>query len=240
MTPVLATPAFLNRLKSLYPRGNLSRLEHPWYIIASVAFCASNRPEEVPWVFQHALTDLKVESDNIEDHRLLARKFRDALFKAGLTAGYPRTINSLIALHEVMPEELRDTKTMRPTKTTMEQYAVTGEALFRSIYGETADTVQGLLDNIYPDMGWFSNTVGYGLNYGFTEILSPLETSYTLVAALISSDSPLQIQWHLDGARRRGATFEQVKAVRSMSMEVASLSGIKWRDGVPEVKDNVV
>ncbi|KAG6836935.1 hypothetical protein H0H93_001097, partial [Arthromyces matolae] len=89
-------------------------------------------------------------------------------------------------------------------------------------------------------MGWFSNTIGYGLTYGFTDILSPLETSYTLVAALIASDSPRQIQWHLDGARRAGATFEEIQAVRKMSMEVATLSGIKWRDGVPEVKDNSV
>jgi len=67
-----------------------------------------------------------------------------------------------------------------------------------------------------------------------------LETSYTLVAALIASDSPRQIQWHLDGARRRGATFEEIQAVRKMSMEVAALSGIKWRDGVPEVEEHDV
>ncbi|KAG5640061.1 hypothetical protein DXG03_001374 [Asterophora parasitica] len=89
-------------------------------------------------------------------------------------------------------------------------------------------------------MGWFSNTIGYGMTYGFTEILSPLETSYTLVAALVASDSLRQIQWHLDGARRRGATYEEIQAVRTISMEVASLSGIKWRNGVPEVKDNIV
>lgn len=88
--------------------------------------------------------------------------------------------------------------------------------------------------------GWFTNTVGYGLTYGYTDILSPLETSYMLVAALIANDSPLQIQWHLDGARRGGATFEETQAVRKISMEVASAAGIKWKNGVPEVKDNVV
>ncbi|KAG5652015.1 hypothetical protein H0H81_006597 [Sphagnurus paluster] len=152
----------------------------------------------------------------------------------------PQAINSLIALNEAMPDELRDTKTMRRTDTPIYEYEKTGESLFRSIYGHTAPSVQGLLDTIYPDMGWFSKTIGYGLTYGFTDILSPLETSYTLVAALIASDSPLQIQWHLDGARRAGATFEETQAVRTISMEVASLSGIKWRHGVPEVKDIVV
>ncbi|KAG6873365.1 hypothetical protein C0995_016474 [Termitomyces sp. Mi166 len=215
------------------------RVTNPWYIIASVAFCASNRVEEVPRVFQYALKELKAESDNFDDHLLLARKVRDALFKGGMVGGYARTINGLVALNEVMPEELRDTKTMRRTDTPIEQYEKIGEAMFRNIYGETADSVQDLLDTIYPDMGWFSNTIAYGSTYGFTDILSPLETSYTLVAALIASDSPRQIQWHLDGARRRGATFEEVQTVRTMSMEVAALSGIKWRDGVPELKDTI-
>lgn len=35
----------------------------------------------------------------------------------------------------------------------MEQYVQNGEKLFRSMYRETADKVQGLLDEIYPDMG---------------------------------------------------------------------------------------
>ncbi|RDB24009.1 hypothetical protein Hypma_008633 [Hypsizygus marmoreus] len=235
----LASAAFLSHLKSIYPQKNLRSLANPWYIIAAVAFCASNRPEAVPHVFQYALKDLKADGDNIEDQRLLARKIRDALFKAGLTAGYPRTINSLVALNEVMPEELRDTKTMRRIETSIEEYEKIGQTLFRSIYGETAESVQGLLDSIYPDMGWFSNTIGYGLTYGFTDILSPLETSYTLVAALIASDSPRQIGWHLDGARRGGATYEETQAVRKISMEVSTASGIKWRDGVPEVKDIV-
>lgn len=86
-------------------------------------------------------------------------------------------------------------------------------------------------------LGWFSNTIGYGLTYGFTDILTPLETSYTLVAALIAGDTPRQITWHLDGARRGGATLEEVQAVRRISMEVAREAGVQWREGVPEVKD---
>lgn len=63
---------------------------NPWYIIASVAFCASNRTEEVPRVFQYALEELQAEDDAVDNHRLLARKMRDALFKAGMVAGYAR------------------------------------------------------------------------------------------------------------------------------------------------------
>jgi hypothetical protein len=66
-------------------------------------------------------------------------------------------------------------------------------------------------------------------------VLSALETSYTLVSALIAGDTPQQIFWHLDGARRGGATLDQVRAVRQISMEVATRCGITWSDGVPEV-----
>ncbi|KAG5339719.1 hypothetical protein C0989_003969 [Termitomyces sp. Mn162] len=187
--------------------------------------------KEVPRVFKYALKDLQAENDKLDDHRLLARKVRDALFKAGMVAGYAReykahpslqTINSLVALHEVMPEELRDTKTLRRTDIPIEFYEKTGGALFRSIYGETTESVQGLLDTIYPDMGNSPRVAG-GVSFTFRQDGSQIRL--------------VMIQWHLDGARRRGATIEEARTVRTMSMEVAALSGIQWRDGVPGVKD---
>ncbi len=90
--------------------------------------------------------------------------------------------------------------------------------------------------NIKP-AGWFSNTIAYGLTYGYTDILSPLETSYVLVASLIASDTPLQINWHLDGARRNGATLDEVKAVRLIAVEAASAAGVRWKHAVPDVKE---
>ena len=35
----------------------------------------------------------------------------------------------------------------------MEDYVRNGEKLFRAMYRDTADSVQALLDEIYPDMG---------------------------------------------------------------------------------------
>jgi hypothetical protein len=40
----------------------------------------------------------------------------------------------------------------------MEQYVQNGEKLFRAMYRDTADKVQGLLDEIYPDMGRLTGT----------------------------------------------------------------------------------
>lgn len=83
--------------------------------------------------------------------------------------------------------------------------------------------------------GWFSNTVGYGITYGATDVLSQVEISYVLVAALISMDTPRQIGWHLANAQHGGASLEEAKAIRQISIEVAEKSGIKWKDAVPEI-----
>jgi len=235
--------ALLKNLKSLFPDAltctlksgdSSSVLRNPWFIVASVAFSASNRPEAVPFVFEQALRDLKSRGSDKSEELMLARKMREALFRSGLISGYPKVINSLKALHEVMPIELQDKEVHRNTQSSS-AYEASGQKLWQSVYGEKADHVQALLNEIYPDMGWFSKTIGYGLIYAPTEILSPLENSYTLIAALIAGDTPQQIIWHLDGARRAGATLEEVQAVRDISIEVAKLSGISWRHSIPQV-----
>ncbi|KAI9059741.1 hypothetical protein FKP32DRAFT_1526519, partial [Trametes sanguinea] len=163
----LATPAFLDTLKSLYPANAPSTSAHPgalpnpWPLIAAVAFSASNVPEAVPVVFTHALEELRAEQRRRgtegeaarAEQLVLARKVREGVLQSGLLSGMPRTINSLIALSEATPEDLRETKTLRDTKKHISEYDRRGEELFRAMYGDTADAVQGLLDSAYPDLG---------------------------------------------------------------------------------------
>lgn len=47
--------------------------------------------------------------------------------------------------------------------------------------------------------------------------------------------TPRQIAWHLKNAMNGGASFEEVQAVRKAAIEVASRSGIKWNEEIPEV-----
>lgn len=77
--------------------------------------------------------------------------------------------------------------------------------------------------------------MGYGMTYNETDLFSQVEISYILVAALIAVDTPRQIGWHLLNAQHGGASLGEAKAVREISMKVAEISGIKWRDAVPEV-----
>ncbi|KAI0261073.1 hypothetical protein BC834DRAFT_494700 [Gloeopeniophorella convolvens] len=245
----IATEAVLQRLKSLYPYQAIASssdvVQNPWYLVAIVALSTGNRPEAIPLVFKHVFGELERAQEQFsvptekaqEEKLLLSRRFRDALFKSGMVAGYSKAINGLVSLLEATPEELRDTKPLRETTLTLPDLEKRGQVFFRSLYGETADSVQGLLDKIYPDMGWFSNTIAYGSVYGYTDILNQLETSYVLVGTLIAADTPRQINWHLDNARRGGATFEQARAVRQIAVDISESAGVKWRDGVPEVKE---
>lgn len=127
----VATPEFLSYIKSLYP--SQPRIKNPWYLIAAVAFSAANLPEAVPFVFQHALKDLSQQSTGADqDSLLLARRMKDAIFKSGMLSGYskvdhliscflismaqkdkPEAINALSALHDTLPESLRDIKPLR-------------------------------------------------------------------------------------------------------------------------------
>ena len=58
-----------------------------------------------------------------------------------------------------------------------------------------------------------------------------------MIAALIASDTPRQIDWHLRGAIRNGATTAEVKAIRQISIEVAKASGIRWKNEIPDIED---
>ncbi|CAL1703377.1 unnamed protein product [Somion occarium] len=217
----LATAQFLQHLRSLYPHQSGSPdtpsaiVGQPWYLIAAVAFSASNKPDATAVVFQYVLNDLEkvefaAEKDRHAARLAVARRIREAVLQSGLLSGYARAINSLVALHGVTPPELREQTTIRNTN-------------------------QHITDYAENDMGWFSNTVGYGITYRGTNVLSQVETSYVIATANICMDTPRQIAWHLANARHGGATVEQAKAVREIAMEVASAAGIQWTEAVPEV-----
>jgi len=71
----------------------------PWYIVAAVAFTASNRPEGVRRVFEDALEDLRSESATKSEEFLLAQKMREALFRSGLISGYNKVGFAFVLLY---------------------------------------------------------------------------------------------------------------------------------------------
>ncbi|KAH7910470.1 hypothetical protein BJ138DRAFT_1180261 [Hygrophoropsis aurantiaca] len=237
----IASETFLSQLKSLYPVKPSYR-ENPWYAVAAIAFSASNRPDAVPFVLKYAFNDLEALSAPDEDYVFVVRKIRDAIFKSGMISGFPKVgighhsaINALVALHAETPKKYCDDKPLRNTDLSNEELTLRGQEFFNQTYGETASSVQSLLHNIYPDLGYYVTSFGYGFGYAFMDVTSPMETSFAMISALIATDTPRQIEWHLTGALRNGATKEEVKAVRAIAIEIAKAAGITWKGDIPDL-----
>jgi hypothetical protein len=130
-----------------------------------------------------------------------------------------------------------------------------GQAYFDSTYGDITADVQPMLRSIYPDLGTctmpiytsapapefdhptehFTIKLGYGYVYAFLKVTSAKETSFSMISALIPNDTPRQVEWHLTGAVRNGATVEEVRAVREIALRIAIKTGVHLKHEVPDI-----
>lgn len=138
-------------------------------------------------------------------------------------------------------------------KETTEVLTKNGQEAFNKTYGDTAEATQEKFKNIYPDFGlqmlsyiynlhlnaslleYYSIMVAYGIVYGVEKVFPLKENSYAIISSLIPSDMPTQTAWHLQGAMNNGATYEQVVAVRQISINVTEASDIVLKNPVPDV-----
>jgi alkylhydroperoxidase/carboxymuconolactone decarboxylase family protein YurZ len=81
----------------------------------------------------------------------------------------------------------------------------------------------------------FTTKIGYGYVYAFMGVTSAKETSFTMISALIPNDTPRQVEWHLTGAVRNGATVEEVRGVREIALKIAIKAGVPLKNEVPDI-----
>lgn len=166
-----------------------------------------------------------------------------------------QTINALLELKKVTPEILLDEAGgCSPTGRTYDIHDIStkvvlerGQNFFNRIYGKISRRIMGQMDNSgTEDLGLLARlTYSYVLSN--TQVLSAVETSYVLIAGLIPQDVSLareerpfmetnktqvnpQLKGHLRGAINVGATAEEVRAVRSVVIEICEASGMKILD----------
>ncbi|KAK4044847.1 AhpD-like protein [Parachaetomium inaequale] len=232
--PAVITPALLSSLRShpALPR-------HTWYFIAATTLCQLNRPDEISKVYQHALRHGPGDAAPSHDEQLrISRRMREALIKAAAVGGVPRTINALLELKKVTPEELLDEPgAFSPTArradiydTPAPQIMQRGQSFFEAVYGKITRRVMGQMDRSgTEDLGLVARLM-YGYVLSNTSVLSAAETSFVMIAGLIPQDVNPQLKGHLRGALNGGATVEQVKAVRSVVVDICMASGMKMLD----------
>ncbi|KAM0332773.1 hypothetical protein ACHAPQ_005600 [Fusarium lateritium] len=233
VTPLL-TPALLTAIRN---QPNLPR--NSWYFITATTLSAINRPNEVPVVLKNAIEErLDAASEGVtgRDEQLrITRRLREALVKASAVAGMPKTINALFSLKSVTPEDLLDesgTDAASPRHKDIYSSSPTqvferGQTFFEKIYGNISRRIMGQLDRSgAPDLGLLARlTYGYVLSN--TDVLTPVETSFVLIASLIPQDVNPQLKGHLRGALNGGATVDEVRAVRDVVIKICEASGMR-------------
>ncbi|ETS80040.1 hypothetical protein PFICI_07569 [Pestalotiopsis fici W106-1] len=252
MASAVMTPAILSAL-----RNHPVLPQHSWYIVAASALTILNRPDEIAKVYSFALEHgshgAEVKPSH-EDKLAISRRIREALIKTSAVGGLPKTINALLSLKQVTPDELIDEPGAPSPTGRMEdihnvpysEILERGRTFFDMIYGKIAKRVMGQMDRSgTEDLGLIAR-LEYGHVLSNTRILSPTETSFVLIAGLIPQDVNPQLKGHLRGALNGGATVEQVRAVREVTQMICHASGMKrlaedavggwgWRSDVANV-----
>ncbi|KAF5660003.1 carboxymuconolactone decarboxylase [Fusarium denticulatum] len=196
---LILTPALLAAIRK---QPGLPR--HTWYFITATTLSALNRPDELPEVFKNAIGEGSGTTGNSvpsRDYQLhISRRLREALLKASAVGGMPkvgrpRSINALMSLKSATPEDLLDEPGMGTSlrhrdihDTAPAQVLERGQAFFEAIYGKISRRIMGQLDRSgAPDLGLLARlTYGYVLSN--TDVLTPAETSFVLIASLIPQD----------------------------------------------------
>ncbi|EPS37132.1 hypothetical protein H072_9257 [Dactylellina haptotyla CBS 200.50] len=110
-----------------------------------------------------------------------------------------------------------------------------GGQFFNTLYGpKVAGKVLTNLQNSSPDLQILATWI-YALILSESTVLSPKETSFALIAALIPQDVNAQLKPHLQGAINNGAEKEEVEGVRGVVIEICRELGIGWKDQVAKL-----
>ena len=83
-------------------------IQNPWYLVTLASFSAANRPEAVPFLFNYVFGQLEQAQNRFnipapdanQEKYLLVQRFRDAIFKGGIIAGYSRVCNPLSRINQ--------------------------------------------------------------------------------------------------------------------------------------------
>jgi 4-carboxymuconolactone decarboxylase len=125
-------------------------------------------------------------------------------------AGYARAINAFAVLQELAPHAPRAS---RPRKDLRRR----GEALCRRIYGPVYDRMIARMGGFHPDLAEWILADGYGRVLSRPG-LTIRERELIVVAVLSALRLPMQLESHVRGARRVGATAKEVAAMLAITL----------------------
>jgi 4-carboxymuconolactone decarboxylase len=120
-------------------------------------------------------------------------------------AGYARAINAFAALQEIAPHAARPARRRGGVRRR-------GEALCRRIYGPVYGRMISKMKSFHPELAEWILEDGYGKVLS-RPVLSIRERELIVVAVLAALRLPKQLESHLRGALRVGATRREAEAM---------------------------
>lgn len=113
---------------------------------------------------------------------------------------------------------------------------VRGLEFWNAVYGKVSNRVRTQMFNAYPDLWQFAFHNVYSPLLSYTKILSAMETSLCVIAALIPQDVNPTLKGHLKGAVNLGVTKEELDDVRLLVFDICDWSGnVVWKGGKESV-----
>jgi len=163
-----------------------------------VAAAAAGRSTELPALYREAHASGIPPGDLAE-----------ATLQVFLFAGYPRTILAFQALQATAPGPV-------PTEPDRGDFLERGRETFRKVYGKHTDEVLEMLAGLHPDFARYVLHDAYGQVLG-RPFLPLVERELLAVAMLAALGLPEQLKAHVRGAKRAGASDEQIDLVLAIS-----------------------
>lgn len=124
-----------------------------------------------------------------------------------LFVGFPRVINALTAI-----KEMGIATAGAPDAGDVDTWLSSGERLCATVYGDAYERLRASMERLHPALERWMIEIGYGRVLSRPGV-SPRLRELCVVAVLAGQDAPRQLESHLRGAQRVGASLEECDAV---------------------------
>lgn len=100
-----------------------------------------------------------------------------------------------------------------------------GSAFLQTLYQQNLAPLFALFGRHAPYMEWLERSIIYGLFLSDHTLLTPVESSLTILTSIMCQGIRAPTMWHLRGLRRLGVSEEDVERVQQGVRDVARWAG---------------
>ncbi|KAH6698165.1 hypothetical protein BKA61DRAFT_710161 [Leptodontidium sp. MPI-SDFR-AT-0119] len=207
-----------------------------WYIIAACAMAASSAGAQIPDLYRMASASLDLETEKV-----VQRRIKDAILKTSGLYGIPRSLQALLPLFAILPDDHIDRVSPRydsygdPEATKARE--ARGMKYFDTIWTPAiGEFNRAKLLKYSPDLFLLNLKFYYEWNLSEVAILSAVETQMCNAAALICSFCPTQATWHTRGIVRHGGTIKDARMAQGLGLAIAELYDARTGD-IEKIED---